>query len=159
MYVAGGRGPLFRKMCKISIFNSIFSFLLQPPSRHLLTHRNSPNPQILPGVPLVEPELGSDFLLISRWWGKTIGFEMKDGEFNRENRWGSLRWALYNCIGRFYKDVMFLEQLLRVCLSGVEMDLHLLETRIARIYRAMKPTFQNHKKKHNWGTFGAVFKS
>ena len=159
MYVAGGRGPLFRKMCKISIFNSIFSFLLQPPSRHLLTHRNSPNPQILPGVPLVEPELGSDFLLISRWWGKTIGFEMKDGEFNRENRWGSLRWVICNCIGRFYKDVMFLEQLLRVCLSGVEMDLHLLETRIARIYRAMKPTFQNHKKKHNWGTFGAVFKS
>ena len=41
---------------------------------------------------------------------------------------------------------MFLEQLLRVGLSGVEMDLHLLETRIARIYRAMKPTFQNHKK-------------
>ena len=158
MYVAGGWG--LGKCVKYPfLMMSIFSFLLQPPSRHLLTHRNSPNPQILPGVPLVVPQLGSDFLLISRWWGKTIGFEMKDGEFNRENRWGSLRWVICNCIGRFYKDVMFLEQLLRVCLSGVEMDLHLLETRIARIYRAMKPTFQNHKKMHNWGTFGAVFKS
>ena len=62
-----GEVPCLGKCVKYPfLMMSIFSFLLQPPSRHLLTHRNSPNPQILPGVPLVVPQLGLDFLLISR---------------------------------------------------------------------------------------------